>query len=417
MSRVVQIISSRLYYGWVIVALGFLAQGMTSFSIQGLSTYITPLQREFGWSVGETAAGRSFQQVDAILGPLTGYLVDRWGPRRLMTVGVILFAVAFAYFSQISSLWGYYVACTLMALANSLIGLLVVSISLNNWFRRKLATAMGFAVTGYAVGGMFFLPLVVAAQVSFGWRMAALGTAIALLVVGLPVILFMRDRPEAYGLPLDESGPHRTPSAQSAKGPEERPVDHSLRQAIRTRAFWLIATGTVLAYALQSALIVHQFPFFEHLLNRETAALLFTEINFFNLIGRVAGGVMGDRFQKNMLMGITMGLTAFSLLILFISPNVAFLLVYGAIFGFSWGCRTVLVNALQGDYFGRSSFGKIAGLVQTMAAPLAIISPIVVGLWVDRVGDYNSSFLILAFVAALSSATFFAAKRPHVRYE
>ena len=411
MSRVVQAISSRFYYGWIIVALGFLAQGMTSFSIQGLSTYITPLQREFGWSVGATAAGRSFQQVDSVLGPLTGYLVDKWGPRRLMMCGVILYVIAFACFSQISNLFEYYVACILMALANSLTGLLVVSISLNNWFRQRLATAMGFAVTGYAIGGMFFLPLVVGIQVGYGWRAAALSTAAGLFIAGLPIILLMRNKPETYGLALD-GGATGPASARSAAASSKKPVDFTLREAMRTRAFWLIAVATVLAYALQSALIVHQFPFFEHLLDRETAALLLSEINVFSLIGRIVGGLLGDRYQKNVLMSVTMGLTACSLMLVFVSPSVPFLLAYGAIFGFSWGCRVVLINSLQGDYFGRGSFGKIAGTVQTMCAPLSIAAPIIVGVWVDRVGSYSSVFLMLAIVAALSCVMFFIAKRP-----
>jgi MFS family permease len=152
-SRVIALISPYLFYGWVIVAMGFIVQIFTSFSAQGLSTYVGPLQREFGWSASVTAAGRSFQQADSLLGPLNGWMVDRFGPRVLMTAGVLLFAVAFMLFSAVDSLWAYYGACLLMALANSPCGLLVVSFSLNRWFRRKRTTAMGLAVTGFAVAG------------------------------------------------------------------------------------------------------------------------------------------------------------------------------------------------------------------------------------------------------------------------
>src|SRR4051812_5089210 len=89
-ARVVTLCSPYLFYGWVIVAMGFIAQIFTSFSAQGLSTYVGPLQREFGWSASATAAGRSFQQADSLLGPLNGWLVDRFGPRALMSGGVVL---------------------------------------------------------------------------------------------------------------------------------------------------------------------------------------------------------------------------------------------------------------------------------------------------------------------------------------
>jgi MFS family permease len=411
-SRLVHGINSYFFYGWVIVAMGFIAQMLTSLSIQGLSTYVGPLEREFGWSASATAAGRSFQQADSFLGPVNGWLVDRFGPRRLMTAGVVLYMFSFVLFSQVDSLLAFYGACFLMALSNSLVGLLVVSFSLNRWFRRKRTTAMGLAVMGLAAAGIVFIPLIVWAQSTFGWRAAAFGTGIGMLLIGLPIMLLMRNSPEAHGLLPDGDRAGHLEATNPAHARGGGLVDFTLRQAMSTRAFWLIMIGTSLANLAQSGIIVHQFPHLEELLSRETAALVLSEVNVFNLAGRLLGGMLGDRLPKNVLMGTNLIGATVSLLVLAVASSLPLLLVYGAFFGFSWGVRTAVSNSLQGDYFGRSAFGQIAGMTQTLASPAAIVAPILVGLGVDFLGGYQVPFLLLAIVSGFGSLMFFLARRP-----
>jgi MFS family permease len=403
--------SSRyLFYGWVIVAGGFLAQMITSISMQGFSTYVEPLRVDFGWSAGQTAAGRSFQQVDTFLGPVSGWLADRFGARRLMTAGVLLYVIAFTLFSQIDSLWGFYAACLIMALANSLVGLVTVSIAINHWFRRRRSTAMGLAVMGLAAAGVVFIPLLVWAQSTLGWRAAALGSAGAVLIIGLPIMLLMRDAPEPFGLRPDND--LAEPGNGSDAGRGGGLIHFSLSQALGTRAFWFVNGAMALAMAVQSAVIVHQFPQLESIVDRETAALVVAELNVFNIAGRMFGGILGDRFAKHMVLGVNLFVTALALLTLALGSALPALLVYGALFGFSWGTRTAVFNSLLGDYFGRTAFGKIAGLSATLASPLAVISPVLVGFGVDWLHSYLVPLLALSATALVSSAFFFLARRP-----
>lgn len=414
----VRALSPRLYYGWVIVAMCFVAQMFTSLSMQGLSTYVGPLQREFGWSAGLTAAGRSVQQVDTFLGPLNGWLVDRFGARRLMSVGVVLYAISFAAFGLTDSLWTFYGACLLMALANSLLGLLVVSYSVNHWFRRKRTTAMGLAVTGFAVAGAIFIPLVVWAQTAYGWRAAALWTGAGMLLLGLPIVLLMRDAPEPYGLLRDGDRPDRIDATRPAQatgrgtGHGVGLVDFTLGQALRTRAFWYVTIGSALANLTQSGLVVHQFPHLEQFLDRETAALVLSSSNVFNIAGRLLGGVLGDRVTKHVLLGFNCVLATVAIVLVAVGTTLAPLLLYGALFGFSWGVRAAVSNSLQGDYFGRAAFGRIVGLTQTIASPAAIAAPILVGVAADVLGGYRVPFLLLAGTSALSAVMFFVATYP-----
>jgi MFS family permease len=378
--------------------------------MQGLSTYVEPLRADFGWSSGATAAGRSFQQVDTFLGPVNGVLADRFGARRLMASGVVLYVAAFIIFSQISSLWGFYAACLLMALANSLVGLLTVSVTINHWFRRRRSTAMGLAVMGLAVAGVAFMPLLVWAEDVFGWRGAALGSAVTVALLGLPILLFTRNAPEPYGLRPDNAGPDGEANALSSRGGGL--VHFTFAEALRTRAFWFVTIAMGLAMSVQSAVIVHQFPQLESIVDRETAALVLAELNIFNIAGRVLGGVFGDRFPKSVVLGGNLLVTALSLVILALADSAAALMLYGAFFGFSWGTRTAVANALIGDYFGRPAFGKIAGMSATLYSPLATVSPLLVGLAVDWQHGYFVPLLALAATSLLASGFFLFSTRP-----
>jgi MFS family permease len=407
-SAVVSFVSKHFFYGWVIVAAGFLAQSFTAISAQGLATYVQPFARDFGWNAAQTATGRAFQQSDAFLGPVNGWLVDRFGARRVMTAGVILYGLSFALFSQIDSLVAFYGACLTMAVANGLIGLLVVSSSVNQWFRRKRSRALSIAVAGFCVAGAFGIPAIVWAQAEFGWRTAALATGTVILILGLPVALLMRDAPERYGLqvdgrPVDHHG-------------QARHVDHgfdfTFRQAVRTRTFWFIAAGWTLVLTAHTPFMIHYFPYLEGLLDRETAALLMSSLNAFNFVGRMTGGLIADRYEKRTVLGVMLAGSAASVVLLVLASSLLPLLIAGALYGFTWGGRTVAMNSLQGEYFGRKSYGKIVGFTAALASVPSMSSPILVGIGFDLLGDYRFSFLVLAGLAAGAAVFFLLAFAP-----
>jgi MFS family permease len=230
------------------------------------------------------------------------------------------------------------------------------------------------------------------------------------LVIGLPIMVLTRDAPEPHGLTPDNEREGQSPAGTADRGGGL--VHFSLREATATRAFWLITIAMSLAAAVQSAMVVHQFPQLERIVDRDAAALVLAELNLFNIAGRVLGGMLGDRFPKNMALGFNLIGTAIALVVVATATATSALLVYGAIFGFSWGMRTALVNSLIGDYFGRTSFGKIAGLTATLSSPLAVIAPVVVGVAVDRLHGYFVPLMVMSGIVLLGAALFFLADRP-----
>lgn len=401
-------VQKHFFYGWIIVAAGFCAQMITSVSMQGLAIYAQPLRLEFGWTSAQMAFGRSVQTVDTLLGPVGGALVDRFGAKRLMVAGTLLYCVAFSLFGTMQSLAGFYAACLLMGLANSLIGLLTVSQLINSWFAARRSTAMGLAVAGFAVAGFLLLPLIVFAESRIGWRLTAIGTGFAIVGFGLPVMLMVRSRPEALGL-----RPDGAPAPRGTTGAKMPMSDGlSLRQALATQSFWFITAALAFSNFHQAALMVHLFPYLEGVSGRGVATLFLAEVNLFNLAGRIFGGMLGDLAPKRILLGTNLAAAAVALIILAVSPSFVAIAIFAAMFGFAWGTRTAVSSALIGDYFGRRSFGKIAGIVQIFSAVVSILSPVAVGILLDVRISYGQIFGVLSVLTAMSGLCFFLARRP-----
>jgi MFS family permease len=211
-----------VFYGWVIVACGFVAQMITGVSNQALSVYVVPLQDEFSWSRAHIGLARSLTQAEnALLGPVNGWMVDRFGPRFNMTAGVALFGLGLFSLGLVQSLWMFYAANVLMAVGAGMGSLIVISTAINNWFIRRRTLGIAIATTGLAFSGAVVVPLIVLGEVHLGWRGAAFATAAGVWLIGLPAALLMRQAPELYGLLPDGDRPgdqrREGPSDPSAK--------------------------------------------------------------------------------------------------------------------------------------------------------------------------------------------------------
>ena len=193
-----------MFYGWWIVTAGTIVEMLSGALLyHAFTAYVLPLQAEFGWSKTQVALAFALQRLQSgILGPLQGLMVDRYGPRLMMSIGIIIFASGFALFSQMQSLSAFYIAALVMSLGSSLGGWMPIIASVTNWFVRRRSMAMGIVMCGIGVGG-FMVPGVVWIISTHGWRTMALLSAGLMLLLGLPIAQFMRHRPEPYGYAPD----------------------------------------------------------------------------------------------------------------------------------------------------------------------------------------------------------------------
>ena len=404
--------SRKIFYGWWIVAAGFGVQLVIGGLLnQAYGAYVVLLRQEFGWSKTALAAAFSMARFEnGLLGPLGGWLCDRFGPRTVMRIGLTLLGVGFMLFSQVDSLLTFYLAFFVMAVGSNLGGFLPLTVSVVNWFRRQRATALALTQMGFAVGGLV-VPIVVLSLETFGWRGTAFGSGVLVLVVGLPLSQLIRHQPEDYGEVVD--GVTESASEKVALANEPL-VDFTAREAMRAPSFWLISLGHGSALLVVSAVMVHLVVHLNENLGYSlgTAALVITLMTSMQLVGQIVGGFLGDRFSKRLISVGCMAMHAAGLLLVAYATALPMVLAFAVLHGLAWGTRGPLMQAIRADYFGRSSFGMIMGFSSLVTMFGNISGPLIAGLLADSTGSYETGFTVLAVLAAIGSVFFMLATRP-----
>jgi sugar phosphate permease len=412
---VIRLRTGAIFYGWWIVAAGFGLEALIgALMFHAYGAYVVLLQEEFGWSKTMLSGAFSMARAESgILGPVQGWLTDRFGPGALIRVGMVLFGAGFVLFSLVGSPLTFFVAFFVMALGSSLGGFLPIGVAIVNWFRRQRALALSLSATGMAVGGLL-TPLVVVAMSRFGWRATALGSGLLVLLVGLPIARVVRHRPEPFGYGPDGDPPARGNPGAPARATAVASVDFTAREAMHTPAFWLIALGHGSALLVVSAMLVHMIL---HVTERlgyslRQAATVVALMTVMQIVGQVSGGWAGDRFSKRVIVVACMGGHAAALLLLASATSFWMVLGFAVLHGLAWGVRGPLMSAIRADYFGSASFGTITGFSSMIVMLGMMGGPLIAGVMADRTGSYVAGFHLLAALAALGSVFFALARRP-----
>ena len=189
---------------------------MSTTVFQGVGTFFVALERTFGWNRTTLSGAFALSRAEgALLGPLEGFLVDRLGTRRMVIVGYLVMGLGFIFYSQIQTVWHFYVAYIAISLGSGVGGWIAFVTLINNWFSRRRALAMSIAVSGIQLGG-FLVPLMAWGIESHGFRMTALGIGIVLIVVAVPASRFVRNLPEDVGSLPDGAPIRRTVGASGS---------------------------------------------------------------------------------------------------------------------------------------------------------------------------------------------------------
>jgi MFS family permease len=332
----------------------------------------------------------------------------------MVASGVFILGLGLILFGLANSLWMYFLANIVIALGSGIQGLLIVSVAVNNWFRRKRTIAQSVMLLGWSAAGVVGVPALVITQTSLGWRTSAIASGLIIWAVGIPASMLMRTRPEPYGLQQDGDTISATVRATGRGSQSRADYDFTLREALRTRAFWLLSIGSAIGNLGMGAVQVHLFLHLEEGvgLERTTAALVWTVASLTNIPSRLVAGFVGDRVPKNLLVGFSISMMALSVFVLGIADTRLLVFVYAVLYGIGWGIRTPVMNAMQGEYFGRKSQGVIRGWLQSVSLPFTIAAPIVAGYVADIQGTYRSTFIVMSFVMFAGAILLFLATRP-----
>ena len=401
------------FYGWWIVGAGGLVQWYTSAVFwRGFQAFIPPILNTFGWSSGATGAAISLQRSESgMISPFVGALLDRYGPRKAMAFGVFVTGGGFIFMSQMQTLWQFYVAIALLTLGMSFGTFIVFVVTVANWFVQKRARALAILMSFSAIGGLT-LPILVASIETFGWRDMLMATGIGFWLIGFPATLIMRKRPEEYGMLPDGASREENPinNASSTKFNTIREHTISMRQAIKLRFFWQLAIVTSLGQLVSSTNLFHFSALLEYGITTALAASAAGAVAIGDLSGRAGVAILGDKFDKRMLLTIAMimqtlgvaGLAGINANVLGINLGLWPLPFFVIFFGLGFGASIPLRLSILGDYFGRGSYGSIVGLTSSVNALFGAAGPLLVGLIHDIEGSYRLGFTTLALLLVFS---------------
>ncbi len=401
-----------LYYGWWIVIAGSISQGYTSGTFwNGFGAFFDPLVEQFGWSRAVTAGAQSLQRTESgMISPFVGFFIDKYGPRNVMLGGTLITGLGFILLSRINSLWQFYAAFALITVGLSFGTFLVVTTSVANWFVALRGRALAVTFAGSALGGVL-VPAVVWLISATDWRMGLVVIGVGFWIVGFPVALVMRSRPEDYGYLPDGREPEQDEAAADrgecsrtgsrlagAQPGKSRPVEAAFtaREALTTRSFWQLSAAMGISQLLMSASIHHIPAVSSFGFSRETAGLVILGVSVFSLIGRLSTGFLGDFLDKRRLIAVAFACQFVGTLILAYSTSTLHLIGFIAVWGLGFGASIPVRFALIADYFGRRHYGSIMGTMMTVSTIFGVVGPVLVGWMFDVRGNYRDPFIVLS---------------------
>ena len=397
---------SGLFYGWRMVALSaalrVLGSGLHSF---GFTIFFLPLSKDLNLSRTATSLAFSLARAEgAIEGPLLGHLIDRHGPKPIILVAVLLMGFGYLLLSTVDSYAMFlivYLGMISLAHAGGFMHAPIVLV--NSWFVRQRARAITVNSAAFSLGGVLIAPILSVIVLNWGWRWGALFAGVMFLLIGIPLSLSIRRSPESMGLlpdgdiPLEPAGSN--PSVERQPMPE---TDVTLKEALRSFAFWGSVSAAGIRNASYHAISVHFIPLMVWKgLNDQQAALLLSAFAFLGMASTLILGWVADKAHKPRL----------AAMILFAAAGAVLLPIFGSSF---WllGLFTVFFAAVEatypvgwavvGDLFGRKHYAKIRGYMTLFYTWGGVLGPVVAGAIFDQWQTYEPLLwsLVVVFIVA-----------------
>jgi MFS family permease len=407
----------KSFYGWRIVGASFALQFLQAGLLHNaFGAYFAVLMDEFGWSKTALSGAAALQPMEAaILGPLLGWVMDRFGAKWMIRVGIVIFGLGFFILATINTLPGFYTAIVVIAFGASLCGYFPLNVAVIRWFEKKRARALSFLTLGLAVGGVF-VPAVAWGMQTFGWRSTAVASGVLIWLVGIPLSGVFRNRPEDLGQYLDGIAPATNIAGTGEKGESLANVTRhfTASEALRTSAFWYISIGHGLALLVVYAVNVHAITHMRESLGYSIAkaSIYVTLVTLAQVVGVLISSAIGDKFQKRKIAAFCMLGHAVGLLLLTYATGPAMLILFAVVHGVAWGMRGPMMQAMRADYFGSQSIGMIMGISSLVIVFGQAGGPVLAAVMADITGNYQAGFTLLSVLVGLGSLSFLFAKKP-----
>ena len=398
----------EVFYGYWILLGAFVLHALDSgMYFYGFSVFYTPIREEFGWSSTVVSGAVSFSRLEGGLeGPVVGYMIEKYGARKLLALGALLTGLGFVAMLRVESvLMLYLIYGGLLSVGYNMGFSHSLATIINQWFIRKRSRAMSIYAVAAGLGGAALVPLLAKSIALNGWRLTAVYCGVTFWVAGLSMALIFRNRPEDLGLLPDGDTRVSFGSSQGRAHIDE--PDITLRQALSASTFRWLLLGECLRSFLLGSIVLHQIPHLVSIgIDHEAAASILGLMILISIPGRLVFGTLGDYVSKRLLLTAVMMIQALGVLIFAYASSVVHVYASIVIYGLAYGGAIPLLMAFRGELFGRKRFASISGIMAPFKMIGNVGGPIFAGYVFDVTGSYRLAFLSFVVLAVLSAASF-----------
>ena len=414
-------IKSKFFYGWIILAIGFLVMGvMGSCVFYSFGIFLKPITADLGISRGEATVAYSIMMaLHGLFSPLVAIGINKFGTRKPMILGLTLATIGLALMSTATQLWHLYLFYGVLIGAGVALGhFLPISTMVTFWFTRKRSLAIGILMAGVGIGTFIMAPVIARMISSLGWRTTWLVLAgIVFMLAVVPSAIFARNKPEDMGLLSDgvqATMTHHSSAAATMSSIAD--MNWDIKPALRTIAIWMITIINSANVFCMMMMNNHQVAYLTDMgFSPVIAASTLGFLGGTSAIGRLSGGALGQRINPRYLMAMAFMVEAISLLVFLNAHTTTAVYVYVLLFGFAAGTIVVLHITMIGDYYGSKSYAFLASTVMVITTIVGASSPVLGGYMYDALQSYTIPFTICIAASVIGGICALLARPP--RYQ
>ena len=413
--------SSGIYFGWYLLAGAAVINGLGGSVLwQGFTVFFIPVSESLNLTAWQTSLAFSLARAEnGVLGPITGWALDKYGFRTLMFAGTTITGIGYIMLAGTNSYLAFMlVYLCVVSVGSSTSFMQATTAAINTWFVRLRGLAMSVNSAAFRLGGAAMIPLLSYIVLTRGWQFAAIAIGIGMLILILPLTLLFRRSPESMGLAPDGRplvANRRTKSAGAGTGDNndsaelgEDTVDWTTKQALRSAQFWVLVAATTLRISVHGTIFVHFIPILVSLgEEQQTAANLLGLLSLVAVPLILITGYLSDRVGRPIMLTGLYSMAAMSLLgLTFVEGTLPVFLALLLFAGSEAGSS--LNWAIVGDLFGRKRYASIRGMMAPVYNGVLIIAPVAAGWAFDQTGSYQSVLYAGAALMMLAAVVFLA---------
>jgi MFS family permease len=374
--------SSQTY---VIATAFFSLLAIVGFALYGLPFFYDFFMKEFGWSRALVTSGNAMGKllVAPLFGFIAGWLIDRYGPRRMMMAGALMTGSALIGLSLMNSLGMFYLFYLFNALGYVFGGPLPCQVLISRWFTKNRGKAMGIAYLGIGTGGAL-VPLIAAGlEKNIGWNLALTSLGLLVIVIAFPMAFFLKDT----------SVKHRVEEKTRAVVP--------IKNILQNRNFYLLAFGSMCSIGAVGGINQHLKLYLRDLsFSQSQAAQIMSLVLLMSLVGRVLMGMLADLMRKKYVMILIYLIVGSSIPLLLMPDFPGRIYIFAVIFGIGLGGDYMIIPLMAGELFGVRTLGRVMGIILVADGLAESLTPMLVGyLYNDITKSYSLGFIVLICIA------------------